>query len=132
MTERYTTQPSTQWPGYVDIIEHRPVEEGGPWCCGSCPAGREQERIAEMLESGERHWQHVYDRRFDPRHVIAGQHAYWIGSSSDDPKGFGGQRWRITFLDGRSIVCDSLWHAGYIQPEWRDRLPDNAVLQALS
>jgi hypothetical protein len=98
---------------------------------GNCPADRAEEFIKESQESTTRHFQSIFDRRFDPRSVIANGTAYWVGSANDYPKGFGGQRWRITWLDGRSIVIDSLWHGGPIPDEWRERLPDNAILQAL-
>lgn len=118
----YTTRLAT--PGRVDILEN------GQYC-GNCPEAAAEEFIAHSIASTARHFQSIFDRRFDPRSVIANGSAYWVGSAGDYPKGFGGQRWRITWLDGRSVVIDSLWHEGPIPEEWRERLPDNAILQAL-
>lgn len=124
----YTTRPSTTWPGYVDIIDHR---QGRPWCCGSCPAERAAAHIAEMEAHDRAFWQRIYDRRSDPRTVIADGHAYWIGGLGDSPKGFGGRKWLIRFHSGRVAFTDSLWHQGDVPPEWRDRLPDTATLAQL-
>jgi len=127
----YTTQPSTQWPGYTDIIEHRPAHEGGPWRCGSVPNDRVEQELAHRHEHTQRFFQRIFDRRTDPQSLIAAGHAYWIGGLNDYPKGFGGRRWFIRFHSGRVAVTDSLWHQGLIPDEWRDRLPDNAMFSQL-
>ena len=131
MNERYTTQPSTTWPNYVDIIEHRPAAEGGSWCCGSCPAGKAEERVAEMLAHEVDFWARTVAKRNDPRLVVAKGHSYWIGGLGDYPKGFGGRRWFIRFHTGRIAVTDSLWHQGCVPEEWRAQLPDTATLRNL-
>lgn len=119
----YTTQPSTIWPNYIDILEDGQQRM-------SVPVGREQEAIAEMVASQQRHWNAI-TARHDDRLVIAQGSAYSIGSPHDDPKGFGGARWPIRFFDGRVIICDSLWHMGEVPPAWREQLPDNATLREI-
>jgi hypothetical protein len=120
----YTTQPSTYWPGYIDILQ-----ENG-FVVQSVPAGRERAAIAEREESDRQHWLAIAART-DDRLVVANGHAYHIGSSGDCPKGFGGQRWRIAFFDGREIEIDSLWHLGDIPHERRASIADNATLKGL-
>lgn len=62
----------------------------------------------------------------------ANGHAYFIGYETDYPKGFGGRRWRITFVDGRAPVeTTSLWHGGEVPERFRDRLSDTAELQQM-
>lgn len=123
----YTTRPSRHVAvtGYIDIFCD------GEWR-GSCPAERADETIAHMRDSAERHWTRAYERlqALDPNLVIAGGAAYSIGRDTDNPRGFGGQRWSIRFHDGREIVTVSLWHLGNVPCEWRDHLPDNARLEA--
>jgi hypothetical protein len=41
-------------------------------------------------------------------------------------KGFGGQRFKIRFLDGRFLETTNLWHQGIIPERFYDRLPVNA------
>jgi hypothetical protein len=41
-------------------------------------------------------------------------------------KGFGGQRFKIKFLDGRLIETTNLWHQGVIPKRFYDRFPINA------
>ena len=122
----YTTRPSAAWPGYTDILIDGVVR-------ASTPRGQEAEMIAYLTESSQRHYQRIIERlaAIDPRLVIARGNAYSIGSSSDDPKGFGGSRWITRFHDGREVITDSLWHLGDIPAEWRNQLPDNADLRAL-
>lgn len=120
----YTTQPSTDWPGYVDIFEDGQRR-------GGCPADQAEQELTRRENSTRDFWQRIVNRAADPRSFVANGHSYWIGESTDYPKGFGGRRWRITFLDGRIVECDSLWHQGEIPAEWRERLPDNAALRNL-
>lgn len=120
----FTTRPSTIWEGYTDILEDGHVSM-------SCPAARADENIAYLKESHERHWGGIAART-DDRLVIADDgHAYSIGTEHDYPKGFGGQRWRIRFLDGRLVYTTSLWHMGEVPAEYKERLPVNATLTAL-
>ncbi len=123
----YTTHtPSKTWgASHSDIYD----EDG--FVCVSVPVGKEEETIAWMIESHQRHYRRIIERKeaHDPRLVVANGRAYSIGSSGDDPKGFGGTRWVIRFHDGREIITDSLWHLGDIPAEWRERLPDNATLR---
>lgn len=66
----------------------------------------------------------------NPRTFQANGNSYFIGYETDYPKGFGGRRWHIEFIDGRAPVeTDSLWHGGVVPERFRDRLPDNAVLR---
>jgi len=121
----YTIQPHPWWPDtHVEILA-----DGIPRC--GTPIGSEQEMIAFLEQSSARHWGEVLKRQeaLDPRLVIAAGHAYSIGSSDDNPRGFGGQRWSIKFHDGRLVSTCSLWHMGEVPSEWRERLPDNAVLR---
>lgn len=82
----YTTRLSTIWSGYVDILESGQLR-------ATTPENRVDEMIAHFIESTRNHFQHVADRKLagDERLVIAGGCAYSIGSSSDYPRGFGGQ-----------------------------------------
>ena len=72
----------------------------------------------------------IEDQRWDEdrfRVVVKGIH--YVGYSprvSTGMKGFGGQLWKIKFLDGREVECRNLWHQGEIPERFRDRLPDNA------
>lgn len=120
----YTTRPSAAYAGYTDILKDGELSM-------SCPADRVQKNIAYLRTSHNRHWSGIAART-DGRLVIADDgHAYSIGTEHDYPKGFGGQRWRIRFNDGRLVVTDSLWHMGEVPPEYRERLPVNATLTAL-
>ena len=61
------------------------------------------------------------------RVVVKGKH--YIGYSpkvDTGMKGFGGQLWKIKFLDGREVECRNLWHQGEIPERFRSQLPDNA------
>lgn len=122
----YTTRPSIIWSGYVDILESGQLR-------AITPENRVDEMIAHFVESTRSHFQHVVDRKLagDERLVIANGCAYSIGSSSDDPKGFGGQPWLIRFHDGRTVTTVSLWCLGDIPAEWREQLPDNATLKGI-
>lgn len=119
----YTTQPSTHWQDYIDILEDGQI-------CMSVPAGQEQRAIGNIKRSRHNHWSAIAARA-DDRLVVADSTAYSIGSADDYPKGFGGTRWSIRFHDGRVVVTDSLWHMGKVPPEWREQLPDNAMLLEL-
>jgi hypothetical protein len=120
----YTTQPSKQWTGYVDILRNGQIQV-------STPPEKVEETIAFLANSTRRHFQAIADRleRNDARLVIASGCAYSVGSSSDNPKGFGGAKWEIAFFDGRTATTDSLWCLGDIPAEWRFRLSDNATLK---
>lgn len=120
----YTTRPSAEWPGYVEILE-----DGQQ--CGGCPADQAAQELARREEGHRDFWQRIVDRRDNPRSFVANGHSYWIGKSTDFPKGFGGRRWAITFYDGRTVECDSLWHQGEVPATWRAQLPDTATLRNL-
>lgn len=123
----YTTRPHPWWPEtHVEILADG-VAVGGT------PKDREQEMIAHIETTRARHWGEVLDRQqtLDPHLVIADGHGYTIGNEDDYPKGFGGRRWQVTFYDGREIITTSLWHMGDIPADWRERLPDNAILRNL-
>lgn len=123
----FTIQPHPMWPD-----THSGIYEDGVLRVG-VPHGQEEEAIARMVETTRRHYQEIVNRENagDPRLVIAQGRAYSIGSSSDYPKGFSGARWRISFLDGRRVITDSLWSMGEIPTEWRKQLPDNALLREI-
>jgi hypothetical protein len=120
----YTTKPSTLWEGYSDVLEHGQYR-------GCCKTSEIDAYIQQIEQASNDHWQHVLDRSDDPRSVRADGHSYWIGADTDSPRGFGGQRWLITFLDGSTVECRSLWHNGVIPRTWRIQLPDNATLRAI-
>ena len=42
--------------------------------------------------------------------------------------GFGGRRYKFRMNDGRELESNDVWTAGTIPPEWRDDMPDNAVI----
>jgi len=117
----YTTRPSPHWSDYTDIFESD-VERM------SVPNDEIDKWINHLKRSSHNHWQRVFDRKDDPKTVIANGHAYHIGEPTDNPRGFGGKRWIIYFLDGRIETTVSLWHYGEIPSEWRDKLPDNATI----
>lgn len=57
---------------------------------------------------------------------IKGVH-YFIGNENQRfDKGFGGQKFRIKFFDGRVVETTNLNYNGKIQEDFRERLPDNA------
>ena len=58
---------------------------------------------------------------------INGEH-YIIMPESDLPsiRGFGGERFKIRFFDGREVITHNLWYQGVIPEAFKDDLPDNA------
>lgn len=54
---------------------------------------------------------------------------YTIGSSRAFMKGFGGRRFKVTWLDGHVVEGDSLWHNGEVPEHFRDRFADTARLE---
>lgn len=59
---------------------------------------------------------------------IEGRH-YWVNPLTSDSRwnGFGGQRFKIRWFDGREQETNNLWHQGEIPAHFRERLPDNAT-----
>ena len=41
-------------------------------------------------------------------------------------RGFGGRRFDIDLLDGRTVATTNLWEAKIVPPKWRERWPDTA------
>ena len=118
----YTTQPY-QWPGYTTILED------GHWYV-SVPDAKVEAEIERLKQHTHDFWSRIATRT-DDKLVIAKGVAYSIGSPGDNPRGFGGSVWRITFFDGRTVRCNSLWCLGDIPSDWRDQLPDNATLKEI-
>lgn len=56
------------------------------------------------------------------------RHHYQIGPDTGEKswKGFGGDRWRILFEDGRVIETTDLWHQGDVPERFHDRFPVTA------
>jgi hypothetical protein len=75
-------------------------------------------------------WLEKTDLAKDPRVVRIDGHHYIIGPEaptlSPASRGMNGLRFRITFLDGRSVTTTNLWHQGIIPGRFRTALPDNA------
>lgn len=76
-------------------------------------------------------WKRYADDRYNPRHVrIKGVH-YVIGDEdSKGFRGFGGQKFKIKFLDGRYkddriLTTTNLWYQGEIE-RYKEMMPDNA------
>lgn len=97
-----------------------------------CSSDQVDRQISYHYESLARHFGGIADalQHLDPNLVIADGKAYSLGRDIDNPRGFGGQAWAITFFDGREIDTVSLWFLGDIPAEWRDRIPNNATLKA--
>lgn len=75
----------------------------------------------------EMHLQH--DASLPPHTaVIVDGHHYLIGDedSTSQFRGFAGAKFCILFNDGFYTESTNLWHQGEIDPEWRDKFPDNA------
>lgn len=59
---------------------------------------------------------------------ITGVH-YVMGDETNEPahfRGFGGDKFKIRFRDGREVVSTNLWCQGDIPERFRDQLSDNA------
>lgn len=74
-------------------------------------------------------WNSGSDRQRKPENLarIAGRH-YVIHPDTGKMswRGFGGQKFKIKFHDGRIVETTNLWHQGEIPKNFRDELPDNA------
>lgn len=62
------------------------------------------------------------------RYVVCGNKLYYIGSEYDYPKGFGGARYFIYFLDGTKVFTTSLWFLGDIPEEKTHIFKQNAMI----
>ena len=60
-----------------------------------------------------------------------GDTLYQIGSTHDDPRGFGGLNWRVNFSDGTSITTNSLWYIGPVPEDYTDKITRNADIICL-
>lgn len=61
--------------------------------------------------------------------VVNGTHYYLGDENERGPsrfRGFGGNRFVIRFLDGRTVTSTNLWHQGEVPQEFAEQLPDNA------
>lgn len=60
--------------------------------------------------------------------VVVDGHHYLIcdENSTSHFRGFAGAKFCIQFNDGFYTESTNLWHQGEIDPEWRDKFPDNA------
>jgi len=76
-------------------------------------------------------WNSKVEIKNDPNSVRENGTQYYIGTPDGSFKGFGGRRFKITFNDGRVVKTDCLWHNGEIPDEFKDRLPDNAVIEGV-
>lgn len=59
-------------------------------------------------------------------YAIIDKKVYQIGSSDDEPRGFGGKYWVIQFNDGTYIETNSLWFKGDLPKRLQHDFPDNA------
>lgn len=76
------------------------------------------------------HWTDLVNEAGSPNSVRADGEHYFI-CRDDVPqraRGFGGQRFKITFTNGREVTTCNLWHQGEIPPHFRSKLPDNATI----
>lgn len=78
-------------------------------------------------------WRKYMERKDDGKCIRADGKHYIAGNQTErtEPKyrGFGGDRWRISFFDGRVVETVDLWHQGTIPDHFRERMPDNAKLE---
>ena len=73
------------------------------------------------------HWMRLAQGQGRPKVAIINGKHYMIGpEDASGMRGFGGQRFRILFKDGRSVTTTNLWHQGEIPEHFRERMPDNA------
>lgn len=104
--------------------------------CGSLEPNKYMEPINSQMIAAQlcfkcNFWQGIALSSKSPNSVrIKGKH-YFIhkDASSDCPKsmlGFGGRKFVIKFLDGRTVVTNNLWHQGDIPVSFQDTLFDNA------
>lgn len=84
--------------------------------CFSCFHWSEQLRL-DKEERGDHGWA-----------VIDGVHYVLLPHTDINwPRGMGGAKMRIKFLDGYETMCDNLWCQGNIPEIWKSEFPDNAT-----
>ncbi len=61
---------------------------------------------------------------------VEGRQVYTVGPKKEPGpfNGFGGHKWTIRFLDGRTVETCDLWHRGEVPSPMASALPINAVL----
>ena len=78
-------------------------------------------------------WLRIVEDKDSGRCFTATGHHYTIAPDESKGRehlaGFGGARFRILFSDGREVVSRNIWHTGKVPAHFRERLPDNAVMQ---
>lgn len=73
-------------------------------------------------------WTRAYADYQAGKRVVVNGASYAVGPErAPNPKGHGGQKFRIQYQDGRLIETTNLWSQGSIPVRWRDRMADNAV-----
>lgn len=73
-------------------------------------------------------WNERVKDKDDLRSVIVNHSAYCIGDENSKSyfRGFGGNKFKIQFFDGRYVESTNLWSNGDIPVDYWDSLPDNA------
>lgn len=113
----------------TDPDDYTCSECGGTFNPGYWLTGEEYARRKLCLHDA--HWADAAARvRLGKGLIIDGCSYSWrpdLSPGDNSHAGFGGALCRIQRADGSILVTRNLWHNGEIPPEWRERLPDNAV-----
>lgn len=141
------------YTGIVDALEAFAVLLCGPRCV-ECDEpiryGYADDTEAEMRANGvccdcagwlryidctDRYTVGPFKRRMINRRVVAGGRYYQVEpdlpANYRDCAGYGGTELTIRFHDGSTLVTRNLWDRGEIPACFRERLPDNASIEAL-
>ena len=92
--------------------------------------------VETPLIEQDRFWSIIYRMRDDPNIVRSNGHHYYLGEKTElvpeQYRGFFGRKAEIRFHDGRQVWCVDVRYNGVIPLEYRDVLPDNAVLKFIN
>lgn len=125
-----------EWNDLLDVLRSSNIEIPESVVCVIC--GKEEILRWTSNDELRKHkmcfncnfWREYVEKVNDDHCVrIDGKHYYYHQDeprSSNNFKGFGGNKFYIKFFDGRDIITHNLWHQGDIPDYWKDKLPDNA------